>query len=383
MQRDTALTFRDIHGSEEALIASIKKIERIALVRNPEKVPLRLRFVTPYYSSKTCADFALTPAHRYQPGEDYVTVSYTWAHAQSDEGQQVPDYRIWDLAEPGAPPRPIRCPKMVFHRAMLFAQARKCPYVWIDQECINQQDPTDIERHLQVMDRIYSDSRWTVAVLSCNIANVTLLDRFKPILDILAEPCTLLENERQPIDRLVRYITQDRWFSRTWTFHEKNCAKSLALLIPTVGCTSSEETLRYASIGSDLCVDIDLFYAFGFLNQTNINDREFEQYFFRRSRFEENIMPGPHEVFGDMEKCDNSVTADRLAIFANISGLKIKLNSTALTTPEFSYSTCILALVLANLWSQDDAQEDSFDGMRLLPVKTNSIVARASTPDSG
>ena len=54
----------------------------------------------------------------------------------------------------------------MFQRAFAFARKHQVRHVWIDQECIDQEDPADIERHLNLMGRLYRESRYTVGVLS-------------------------------------------------------------------------------------------------------------------------------------------------------------------------------------------------------------------------
>ncbi|KAF2184577.1 hypothetical protein K469DRAFT_521124, partial [Zopfia rhizophila CBS 207.26] len=188
MQRDIALTFRDIHGSEEALRTSIKEIEQLALVNDPETTEsLRLRFLTlrwvPEDRIRTgVVQLELTSPNQHEPGLEYVSVSYTWSHYESLEGRaSVPEYQIWDPTIPSKP-RPPRCPIPVLHRALSFAHARECPYVWIDQECINQEDTKDIENHLQVMHKIYLESRWTIAVLCCVIPSQSLIEGLEKFL---------------------------------------------------------------------------------------------------------------------------------------------------------------------------------------------------------
>lgn len=52
---------------------------------------------------------------------------------------------------------------------MRYAREKDWPHVWIDQECIYQDIPSNVERHLQVMHRVYSESRWTAAILSTSL----------------------------------------------------------------------------------------------------------------------------------------------------------------------------------------------------------------------
>ena len=153
MQFDPDRTFGDIHKDSKSLCDNIEEIIDIALVEAPGDEPLNLRFVTPrdqsddWYLNDACAEYELTaPGYR----TDYTAVSYCWSHSQSTAGlAQIPEYNVYDAFDGDLPPRPVRCPKIVFHRAFAFARKYKIRYVWIDQECINQYDPADIEKHLQ------------------------------------------------------------------------------------------------------------------------------------------------------------------------------------------------------------------------------------------
>ncbi|RYN90114.1 hypothetical protein AA0119_g11226 [Alternaria tenuissima] len=182
MERDSHRTLREIHGSRENLVSSVNDILEKALVEVvDDDLHLNLRFVTPYELStdwptdENCSEYALTLPGELPPGQEYISVSYTWAHSQQiDASKPIPDYRIKDRATPDAPFRSINCPTMVFHRAWCFARARKIPYIWIDQECIYQENAEDKQRHLQIMDRIYKRSKFTVAILSKEVPDTML-----------------------------------------------------------------------------------------------------------------------------------------------------------------------------------------------------------------
>jgi hypothetical protein len=53
-------------------------------------------------------------------------------------------------------------------------------------------------------------------------------------------------------------------------------------------------------------------------------------------------------LFRTMERCDNLICSDRLTIYANVCSFRYKLNSTILNDIKYSYSTCMLALIVAN-----------------------------------
>jgi hypothetical protein len=218
MQNDTGRTFAEIYGSAEALLAAIEEIERVALKERFDDAPLRMRLLTPYGDNSSTNEFAITPIESFQGNESYIAVSYAWAHEQSSDGLQIPNYLIRDLSKPDEPPRPPRCPPTVFHRAMRYAKAKGYSYVWIDQECIYQYNDEDREQHLQLMHRIYRASAVTIAVLSVPMVDPAVFEQFAAwsVVDeqLRAEPRAL------PTGVLADWLmtmTSDKWFTRAWT----------------------------------------------------------------------------------------------------------------------------------------------------------------------
>jgi hypothetical protein len=134
-------------------------------------------------------------------------VSYVWTHAQSTDGIEIPEYRIWDGADLNKPPSALRCPPIVFHRAVQFAQHKSIRRIWIDQECIDQEDTHDIESHLQDMHRIYRLSRSTVAVLSTVMSDL-MLNRYSYDGNYAMRLGSA--------DLETKHMTKDPWFTRSW-----------------------------------------------------------------------------------------------------------------------------------------------------------------------
>lgn len=379
MQRDSHLTLREIHGSIENLVSGIADIQERALVQVAEDdAPLNLRLITPYRYSEdwstdeNCCEYALTSQGHLGPGQEYISVSYTWAHSQKvDESSVLPDYRVSDQATPDAPFRPIKCPAIVFHRAFCFARARNIPYVWIDQECIYQDDAEDKERHLRIMHRIYRDSRWTVAILSNEMPNTML-----GVLSLVAHEkyrdadCSqygiwpagidvrpLLKGYAGDFTIGLASILSDRWFTRAWTFQEKYCASACVLLIPLERRGNMPTKLPFDWIGNDGCFSFRSCRDLARL--TCPEESNTEDWLLKLRSVIAPLAPFLHEMdpsscltyslqFELMEKCDNLVCSDRLTIFANVCRYRYKLNSTMLNDARYSYSTCILALVMAN-----------------------------------
>jgi hypothetical protein len=380
MQRDTHRTFGEIHGSVEALAQSVQYIIDLAAVKPDDNEPLRLRFIAPldlkrgWHKDENTKDFMLTAAEGHVVGLDFISVSYCWKHTQSSEGSKVPEYRVLDPFKDDASPRPIRCPPLVFHRAVQFARRYHCPYIWIDQECIDQEDRTDVERHLRVMHRIYRESKWTVAILSRNISspyNLEALAKVHSAMHMLQRQ----DHEMAAVAVITSllHISSDPWFTRTWALQEKLCAKSLRLLVPIDPNLSVPDYFNSNVIGTNLCfategllVLVYQLWVDGYdlnLNRTwqaNLSFRDTIVHLVERlgmlsSSIYDTFFSIKYQgkwsvayVYQLTEECDNLVVADRLSIIGNICQLPYRFLSNRLDSPEYSYSTCLLALYLAN-----------------------------------
>jgi hypothetical protein len=84
---------------------------------------------------------------------------------------------------------------------MQSARHKGCPYLWIDQECIDQNNPDDVEKHLRIMYRVYSECTWTVALLSYEIPS------WQHVYVLLK----LLKEGLPPKDERLRYIAEQSY----------------------------------------------------------------------------------------------------------------------------------------------------------------------------
>ncbi|CAN9221099.1 unnamed protein product [Alternaria alternata] len=387
MQRDDHLPLGQIYDNEEALLKSIDEIARLALVKTTDDEPLRLRFLTPTQpdgqsTNNEYVDLKLTSAEDHRPDMVYTTVSYCWNHEQTGcKKMQVPKYRIWDASALCKAPRQIRCPRVVLHRALRFARERKCQYLWIDQECINQEDPADVKQHLQTMHRIYRESRWTAAILSRTIvADDMWRPLFRWLRGLLDSDNDTCESAAKDFVPLLDYISGDRWFTRTWTLQEKQCASILKFLIPVGTAVHIPEEVQSFAVGNDLCIDANhLSWAASFNQEESFTSWLFfrpEDRFLRatgdigaidniKTRLNFINMPGfkgrgqpsseelssiGHFIHA-MNSCNNLVIADRISIFANACNFRYRLLSNRLDRSDISYVMCLIVSVLANLFS--------------------------------
>lgn len=408
MEYDTTKTFREIHGTVDSLKASISEIERLALDRTKRNYkPINLRFLTPLnpqpIGPENVIHIRLTPLSEHSTASKYVAVSYTWTQPENLSNtfkDTIPDYLIW-TSEPI--PRPPRCPPLVLHRALMFArETLNLPLIWIDQECIIQEDPTDVENHLQVMHEVYERSTSTAAVLSTMIDQIRLLDGLKPFAKQPSEEQNLLPSSvsayrktsfytklftkerkhyrKDCVDALL-YLSQDLWFTRTWTFQEKYCASRCFYLAPVDPnllpriepgllvsgslCVSSHRLIEFYETANEYDKsDLELFQiARGFAPFSIIRIKDFFQASQSR-KSTAGVKDNPKftgTVFRCMEDCSNAVVSDRIAIFTNVCNFRWTLQSTLLQDSKFNYSTCILVLVLLNVRDREsEASRDSY-----------------------
>lgn len=413
MQRDDRVPLRETYNTPEVLHEQVERIIDLALYEVSYDSPLRLRFITPVSRDKWLLDenyneYRLTTPEEHQHDMDYVTVSYCWKHTQSTKGlRQIPQYRISKSSENMVcDPRPISCPALVFHRAMLFARSRKCQFLWIDQECIDQTSSADIQSHLKVMHRIYEESKWTVAILSVTITDHSLLECFVTYLYFeeaereMERTLVKLSRKRsahtsafdqrvQGATTLLHYITKDTWFSRTWAYQEKRCASTLFLLVPIEEFINLSQQLRLYTIGTDLCFEVAYFNR---LTRTHLEDVELQGIDYSR------LTPGIHRnyttswdratsqygcypIFRAIQDCENLVVADRIAIFGHVCGFRYRLVSNTLHSARFRFSASVIALLLANVYVDRDKRYELLKWIWQTLEERSTV--QTATPDLG
>jgi len=388
MQRDDHLPLNEIYSTPEALHEEVERILDLALYEVPDDTPFSLRFITPvsverWLGDDSYNDYRLTTPEECAENTLYITVSYCWKHAQSTRGLlPLPHYHIMDWSKTGEP-TPIACPTLVFHRAMMFARSRECAFVWIDQECIDQTDPTDIQAHLKIMHWVYEESAWTVAPLSHPITDCRSLEQLITYLyhdckfdkDVTKEECSegspvsegdvSISRERiKAATEVLMSITKDAWFRRTWTFQEKRCASALFLLVPVEVPSKISDDVRLHMIDTDLCFNTTYFNGLSIKHRTDMKHIDFLNDETRWTWLQSDRLYdcfstswdyvssgnwGCYSIFRFIQDCDNQVVADRIAIFGHVCRFRNRLASGMLDSGSYSLSACTIALLLGNV----------------------------------
>ncbi len=94
----------------------------------------------------------------------YIAVSYFWQRPNLEWFTDRIEQPI-PIFQAGVGKRPSTVPPDVLHRSVAYAKHRDINAIWIDQECINQDDYIEKEHGIQTMDIVYQASRQPIAIL--------------------------------------------------------------------------------------------------------------------------------------------------------------------------------------------------------------------------
>lgn len=188
----------------------------------------RLRFIL--RSKEDTHDYEVIEPfrHGYDNQEPFVAVSYCWT--SRDEGPKDFKIKVPNRLGDGSEVRKLRVRSEILTRALNFAQARGIRQVWIDQECIHQDDDEDKNILIAAMHRIYRQATLTVVVMGEHIQSVDDIQAIKFVVSgsipTQHDHVALIERSRILSGR----IFNDRWFRRAWTTQEAIIAGSETLV---------------------------------------------------------------------------------------------------------------------------------------------------------
>ncbi|KAI0837772.1 heterokaryon incompatibility protein-domain-containing protein [Hypoxylon sp. FL0890] len=170
---------------------------------------------------------------------DFVAVSYCWSSEKNDD-KTIP-YKV--IEEDGRV-RDSRASNATIDRVVAFARENGFRMIWIDQECIEQDNPEEKERAIQAMDYVYLRAHTSIALFHAELQQKHL-------------ECVLLAYEAQmarfrkhrgrkalhgcrkvslpTMCEAVSMIINDRWNTRAWILQEAfSSSGRMVLLFPRV-----------------------------------------------------------------------------------------------------------------------------------------------------
>jgi hypothetical protein len=172
----------------------------------------RLRFVVEVPHWNAGYDYELVQSNSLEDLlEPYIAISYRWPEKKS----VVPPVKHNILVQtPGRPGerfwRPVNAPIDVLQRSFAFARAHGVRKIWIDQECIEQEDEDDVAQAIQSMHVVYRRASIVLAVLNRIVASPADINALRDIKKLTGEDQISLRAR----------IMGDPWWKRAWTAQE-------------------------------------------------------------------------------------------------------------------------------------------------------------------
>ncbi|KUI54139.1 Heterokaryon incompatibility protein 6, OR allele [Cytospora mali] len=178
----------------------------------------------------------------FESTRSYIAVSYCWPseeEASLDRGELGLPVTI---CKPDGDCRPSKALPHILRRAVKQAGSLGRKYIWIDQECINQDDSDEKEAAIQCMDVVYRSSQSHILCLldlqitdqeqislleALHICNVNGIgNRFysmtRSMLGMKGTP-----EMARILAEILNMVAANRWFFRAWIMHERLCAATL------------------------------------------------------------------------------------------------------------------------------------------------------------
>ncbi|MDI1493615.1 MAG: hypothetical protein OHK93_005911 [Ramalina farinacea] len=141
----------------------------------------------------------------------YVAISYCW-NREKIHWFDAGDEPAIEVCNEEAGTRLGTVPPDVLSRAMTYSKSRDINAIWIDQECINQNDPAEKEAAIQAMDLIYQGSDHPIAILEFCFETQAELDVFVSIADV--QSFELDPTQIETLGGVLGALVSEQWFSR-------------------------------------------------------------------------------------------------------------------------------------------------------------------------
>lgn len=336
----------------------------------------------------------------------FVAVSYCWTSQGDSKGQA--DEEPYLVREENGTVRPIRAQRATIDRVVAFARENGFRMIWIDQECIEQDNPVEKELAIQAMDHVYLRAQTSIGLF-----HAQLQQRHLDCLLVLYEYRfgTAIRKRRgrrvfqgcrtihqKTVWDAMSMIANDRWNTRAWILQEAFVSSgNMVLLFPKANVKVNGWLLVCHELSqSDLAIRLDVIQqclgiCMTYL-QPALRGALTQKVSAKNSKSQDPPTGHSRSHFGDLEHtrmtikrvqlfhppapdhsrglilnstrprrvCNAAVAmnymqlrdlfraADKLAIVANLCGYIVRLDTTELAKTQQSLACCILTLALAN-----------------------------------
>lgn len=307
----------------------------------------------------------------FDDDSDCAIASWSW-NASEHETELVGSYIIEDDA---GKRRPSEVRDSIWRRAAAYMLNAGVKYLWIDAECIDQEDNKKKEKAMQEMDWLYHYGTHPFGMLTRPVNKEDELHLLAQILqgelacqsgherEFPLKKGSAIASARKAI-RLLDEITFDIWWTRAWIYQENyHGGERMRLLMPHDNKLKSLKD-KYGDLfggleGELIIPSIQFCEALtevcsGFITWSAPDDPQQEaahRIISRAARYlvllEDRSSMSPIVIADVVNRCVTN-HPDRLAIIANCCSYNIRLDSNKLQKRGASISLAILVLFLLN-----------------------------------
>lgn len=157
---------------------------------------------------------------------NYVAVSYSCDSMSDYEKSDAGGYTV---TQHRTHPRPSRTRNIVLERAIKYANYKRSPHLWVDQDCINQENDDEKQLAINSMDLVYSWSKFAVGLMSTVLDSERDISLLYELLEgkLASESgfeATCDSRKIEEVVGLLQLFARDQWWTRAWIFQEEYLA---------------------------------------------------------------------------------------------------------------------------------------------------------------
>jgi hypothetical protein len=176
------------------------------------------------------------PENDINESQNYVALSYSCEHMPDYESGDSGGYDVKQHARDQSP-KPNKTRRLVIQRALRYAKHVESPSIWVDQDCVDQENPIKKRDAMDSMDLVYSRSEFPVGLMATVLNTEDEISALQSLLDgeLASEEDFVILGDHQMIlqpMKLLERFSKDRFWGRAWIYQEEYVAgTSMNILI--------------------------------------------------------------------------------------------------------------------------------------------------------
>ena len=313
-------------------------------------------------------NLALAASKSFPVPPHYVAISYCWNRKGSNNYTKEELEGTVYVHSRGKETKKAKAPAVVLQRGINFALAHNMKCIWIDQECINQNEGEDSRKDkelgIQAMDLVYEKSMRPVALLTSIIQTQGQINALEQFLTIAVD----LNKEQGDFLDVLTILANDDWFTRAWTFQEAIASGSkhgMSILIRHKPDLKKNDRLM-GKMPGEIEIELDDLAWPAHTLLTNVKMKCLQKHDANLLRHHQDlnkvlsklldVCPQKKKDFTYdgvtalqfLERRYNSRASDRPAILANLCDYPQRINTIEAEEHQISLSVCLFLLCIMN-----------------------------------